>query len=409
MREREMDGGGGGEHRWRDWAGLPGELLASIRERLLVDDFVRFAAVCTGWRHSGPAKPAPQLPWLMVPPHSSGITCRFISPSDGKIYFVAVPELRGTRCVGSCHGWVATVSRASLEMSLVNPLTRARIPLPSLTTAPEITAVCEEGDDRVTQYRFRATGGISNLFRVEAAHGTIEKVVMSCNPTHAACKIAAGFDYFFPPASVAVGGEKWTVTNRACLMRDIVYHEGEGVFYGVDFTNRVLRWGVDDVGVLEYCRCLDFPGSGDKRHWKRHLVVHRPSGDLLLVFFDLASARSSQEVAPGRILKEMGAVRIFGYKLGGSAGSWQPLERLGGCSVFLGKNMSICLSAQEVPELRTDCVFFIDQSYTHVGRKPQRTHGSWVYDLKEGVWEPYFYRAWRNSHEAPLWFTPNIS
>ncbi|ONK66379.1 uncharacterized protein A4U43_C06F7220 [Asparagus officinalis] len=45
-----------------------------------------------------------------------------------------VPEMRNKWIVGSRHGWLFTVDTRGRDIHLLNPLTRAQIPLPSLNT-----------------------------------------------------------------------------------------------------------------------------------------------------------------------------------------------------------------------------------------------------------------------------------
>jgi hypothetical protein len=149
MSKLAVAGGGPG------WADLPRDLLESVLARLPVLDRLRFPAVCTAWQSAAAAavsgSNAPLSSWLMLSfnPKARGCTqrgggggdakfmeARFLSLAEGRAYVIQqpAPAVSDRLCVGSsADGWLVTAD-ASLELHLLNPVTRAQVPLPSVAT-----------------------------------------------------------------------------------------------------------------------------------------------------------------------------------------------------------------------------------------------------------------------------------
>ncbi|XXG67921.1 hypothetical protein AAC387_Pa06g1152 [Persea americana] len=68
----------------------------------------------------------------------------FFSLSNQRDYSLKVPDLRGKRICGSCYGWLITIDHQTLDLHLLNPLSRQQIKLPSPKTFPRayIKEVC---------------------------------------------------------------------------------------------------------------------------------------------------------------------------------------------------------------------------------------------------------------------------
>ncbi|KAJ3675741.1 hypothetical protein LUZ60_004783 [Juncus effusus] len=120
-----------------NWSLLLPDLLRSISEKLIsLTDFLRFRAVCSHWRSASSSPPLhlpAQIPWLMLPfdPDPVGsFVVSFYDPVRSKIVKLDLPEMMGQRVCGSSHGWL--VLEKVPEVCLFNPITRARISLPSL-------------------------------------------------------------------------------------------------------------------------------------------------------------------------------------------------------------------------------------------------------------------------------------
>ncbi|KAJ3684905.1 hypothetical protein LUZ61_014069 [Rhynchospora tenuis] len=137
----------GSHFQFRDWANLPPEIVELISKKVKsITDYVRFRAVCSTWRAASLPNSShlpPQLPWLMLPyePHpdrtdpdekDDGIRLLY-DLWEGKMRRLHIPETIDMACCASYCGWLLLVTVKGEEVFLLNPLTRARIQLPSFT------------------------------------------------------------------------------------------------------------------------------------------------------------------------------------------------------------------------------------------------------------------------------------
>ncbi|KAJ3688008.1 hypothetical protein LUZ61_017172 [Rhynchospora tenuis] len=130
---------------FRDWAHLPPLIVELISEKVKsITDYVRFRAVCSPWRSASFPKPRhhlpPQLPWLILPyspeqnPNGDDGTRLFYDLWESKVRKFHLPETIGMMCCASESGWLLFVATGGTELFLLNPITRARIQLPSFTS-----------------------------------------------------------------------------------------------------------------------------------------------------------------------------------------------------------------------------------------------------------------------------------
>ena len=146
----------------RDWSELFALLFEEIADRLFcMEDLFSFRMVCRSCRHfirfeKHYYQPllSKGIPWLMLTQretnvndndndsdhegeinehHDDDSTRNFFSLSTNKSYSLYLPEACGRRCWGSRYGWLITLG-IDLEIHLLNPITRAGLPLPPQST-----------------------------------------------------------------------------------------------------------------------------------------------------------------------------------------------------------------------------------------------------------------------------------
>ncbi|KAJ1273847.1 hypothetical protein BS78_05G016300, partial [Paspalum vaginatum] len=110
------------------WSDLLPELLGLVFLRLRTrTDRAIFPAVCRAWcsaaRQCQLPPPSP-VPWLVLP------TGSVISLPRGETFHL--PD--GVRCHTSCGEWLLLTRRDDGSCFLMNPFTRATMPLPSLSS-----------------------------------------------------------------------------------------------------------------------------------------------------------------------------------------------------------------------------------------------------------------------------------
>ncbi|KAF5183992.1 hypothetical protein FRX31_026419 [Thalictrum thalictroides] len=108
-----------------DWLTLPEHMLSLISEKLFcnIKDYVRFGAVCRSWlsiytenRHHLPR----QLPMLMIPTDDDHTHTRsFYSLTKKRVLNFQAPVAHNLLCRGSCHGWLVTVDRVTINVESI--------------------------------------------------------------------------------------------------------------------------------------------------------------------------------------------------------------------------------------------------------------------------------------------------
>ncbi|KAK8614591.1 hypothetical protein V6N13_068391 [Hibiscus sabdariffa] len=115
----------------RDWTDLP--LLPSIASRLGLIELLRFRAVCRDWYAASSVASAEiesspdHEPWFLFYDDDNS-PCTLVTEYFSEKYTIDVPELKGTKCLASCEGWLLLFCDGS--MFFFCPLSRARIDIP---------------------------------------------------------------------------------------------------------------------------------------------------------------------------------------------------------------------------------------------------------------------------------------
>ncbi|KAJ3699541.1 hypothetical protein LUZ61_003246 [Rhynchospora tenuis] len=174
-----------------DWAHLLPELVSIISKVSTIEEYVNLRAVCKPWREiltSRPLHLPPQVPWLMLPRlspdncHKSGIDDSYITfydPSRSTIHRFELPFLSGKYICGSSHGWL--ILEHDHRLSLLNPINRTSIKLPSFSDVPTNLVV---GYKRKWSDSLDETRGYKRC---------MQKVNLSCNPSETGCVVVAKF------------------------------------------------------------------------------------------------------------------------------------------------------------------------------------------------------------------------
>ncbi|KAL4378718.1 hypothetical protein GQ457_02G035490 [Hibiscus cannabinus] len=115
----------------RDWTHLP--LLPSIADRLGLLELLRFRAVCKDWYVASSAASdnveglSDREPWFLLYGDDNS-TCTLVTEYSNEKHTIDIPELNGTTCLASSHGWLLLFREGS--MFFFCPLSRAKIHIP---------------------------------------------------------------------------------------------------------------------------------------------------------------------------------------------------------------------------------------------------------------------------------------
>ncbi|KAF3336625.1 F-box protein [Carex littledalei] len=174
-----------------DWAHLPLAAVYLISEKVnCITDYVRFRAVCSPWRSASLPKPRHlphQLPWLMIPSlkdlREDGGVHLFYDLWQSKMRKIHLPETIGKKCCASYRGWLLLMAPQGTELFLLNPLTRARVQLPSFTAPVNFIWDKAHNDLHIP------TGKVDFLFNSELRNYVITKMTFSVDLTDPNCLI----------------------------------------------------------------------------------------------------------------------------------------------------------------------------------------------------------------------------
>ncbi|KAF3336674.1 F-box protein [Carex littledalei] len=130
---------------------------------------------------------------------------------------IFMPEATNKRVCGSSWGWLVLEGTNVREVSLLNPLTRCAIQLPSVDTFTRRLNCEGEPDVPLDGFSY------------------IHKAILSMNPaiSEQDCIIMAIVGKMRKLSYCRIGDKKWT-NVEGCLpgLRDIIYYEGK--FYGTN-------------------------------------------------------------------------------------------------------------------------------------------------------------------------------
>ncbi|KAF2324740.1 hypothetical protein GH714_016570 [Hevea brasiliensis] len=248
------------------WAELPSELLQVIAEKHTnYVDYLFTRAVCKSWQKAIAKRPHNllcQLPFLLLPYHQDIPDHRgFYNIPNDITYSLQLPEAFEKRCCGSSHGWLIMVED-SPSIFLLNPLKRARIELPSLSSFPTFPTdlVFENSQNLNEDFIIREKLHIRDTF--------IVKAILSTDPSSATDFIVVviyGFNENL--AFFRSGDTAWSVVDEASQTsryKDVQFRQGK--LYAVDQMGGISVFSVENNTMI---RVADPPPISPRTGFKQ--------------------------------------------------------------------------------------------------------------------------------------------
>ncbi|CAL4935770.1 unnamed protein product [Urochloa decumbens] len=393
---------------FRDWAGLPGDLLTCIGELLDLSGGLCFRGVCRSW--SAALLALMTSPWLVIPDGPDiGDRDRFTMLSLPTLSPMRW-RLEHQRCVGSSDGWLALVDPC-LAITLLNP-SRTQSPRSGCLRSARSGANRSEAAASRTSVAFAPNPTAQDY-----------AVAVLCRDGHGMAFTTAGtgggwqwLDWpdaagrAATPAVVYQGSEPVYV-NRDL---DLVYHGGK--FYYTTLCGTV--WALDPaaappVAPVPFAKLR--PPGPDHRHYGKHLVFAGDENDgaLHVVWSDVPGLHDATRGRTRRM-----CVRRYD-PAATRARRWRKVRHLGGRAFLIGgrsQSVMVPVPASSSPStwLRPNCVYFTDI-----------TPGSddvwmWEYLPEPEIWEfdvvaDSFRACHRGGEELEwldwlkaIWFTPRV-
>lgn len=393
-----------------DWSDLPPELVEFIANKIKIHkDYIRFRSVCLNWRFSIPKTPKHlpcQLPWLMLPPsrshhHQSSSRRGFYSLSDNKVHFFTLPEVSITRrrC-GSSFGWLVMLDETP-AMFLINPLTKAKLHLPPLSSFPNVMNFTFYNIGK--EYTLKTgEGDVYYCNLKEMRDSFIKKVIFSASPSNKSDYIAlAILNQTGDLAFCKKGDQSWKfMPDAQSYCEDVIYHKG--LFYAVNKFGSIvvcdLHGDSPKVSFINTPRQL----GGDMQYLVSSV------NELLLVtrYLELEFDVDQHQLD---ILYKTIEFRVFRLDLSGP--KWEIVTRLDDRALFVGENSSLVICASDFPGCKGNCIYYTDDYSEWNYDGANGDHDLGVYDLEDGSVEAlpcypknsYSGRRW----PPPIWVTPN--
>ncbi|CAK7346101.1 unnamed protein product [Dovyalis caffra] len=305
------------------WSELPSELLQLIAEKHTnYVDYLFTRAACKSWQAAITKKPHNvlcQLPLLLLPYHQNNPDHRGLyNIPDDKTYSIELPETYEKRCCGSSHGWLIMVEN-SPAIFLLNPLTRARIELPSLSSVSTFPTevVFENSRNLNVNYVRREKLYVRDTFVIKAT--------ISADPSLTASFVVAIIYGFNENLAFCRSGDvDWTLideTSQPARYKDIMFCAGK--FYVVDQMGRISVCTMADMPTMIH---LPHPPQISPRMGYKQWYLASLNEELLLV------ARY-RKVIPDYEYK---TDRFDVYGLDADGTNWLKLENLSDHMLFLG-------------------------------------------------------------------------
>ncbi|CAD5187853.1 unnamed protein product [Musa acuminata subsp. malaccensis] len=318
-------------------------------------------------------------------------TAKFFSIVEKKIYKIQCPEpMIGKRIyVGSCHGWLATLD-GRCNMHLLNPLTGAQIPLPSVLTLPFIRYI-NNLEGQITNFNVEQDYNQNWLWRK-----FIQKIVLSKAPdADNDFTIMMIYSHCSRLAFARAGDKAWIPISSPYYYSDIIYHNTK--FYTINFQQVVETWEPDELAFKHIIFISDL-SSYDLPRGIYYLVESLDS-NLMLVHKNKKILGYTNN--PKSIMCTI-------FSLDEETCKWKRVNNLHEQTLFIGKNQSMCLSTIDFPELKQNCIYYTNDMLDICGSYRYTRRRIGIFYLEDEMTRPIDHLGYH--HWPPLlWLTPSLS
>lgn len=325
----------------------------------------------------------------------------FLNALSNKLHLLTLPEasLRRRR-VGASHGWLILIDE-SPSIFLINPITRAKVNLPALSTFPNVLNFDFYSVGR--EYTLRSPGAdVYNCNLRKMRDSFIKKVIISHNPYNDSNFTAfAILNWYGDLAYCEKGENSWKFIDEArSYCEDVIYFNDS--FYAVNKFGSIAICDVKDADFpkVSLIKMLQ-PIVGDMQY------LVDAMGELLLItrYLELETDPDRLEHQFDNVYK---TVKFCVWRLDLSGPKWERIMSLGDRVLFLGENSSLAILATDYPGCKGNRIYFADD-YSEANYDGNLgisgDHDVGFYNLEDGSIEPLpFYP--RISH-WPIWITPN--
>uniref|UniRef100_A0ACD5VL75 Uncharacterized protein n=1 Tax=Avena sativa TaxID=4498 RepID=A0ACD5VL75_AVESA len=397
-----------------DWANLQIDIIGTVIRKLDIPDYIRFRAVCTSWNRVCACRDVsnnPRVdPWLMLPTNML----------DGAKFF-SIPERKNETIrilsdaslfasmwtpVGSSHGWLVFFSLIKRTIQLVNPISGAQFQLPPVRLNHFSKAVLLD----MSESNF----SVAVIYGNQKGYEVTRKGSKSWSSVDSKHILIDIFKHKRQLYTIDIYGtvELWAEPPRAWVDEDAplmgphLHHnfapDEHGMLGGLYLDDNFApdeedfppdedpflhdNFAQDEDGLL-----VDPHPHHNAAQQKFNCLVETPAGDLVKV------KRQSQNKFAVWILNK-------------GTSSFERTDDIGEFTLFVSHHSSLCLPAKDHPNLKANCVYFID-GYRNLCAFNLENETK---ELVEALEAPFaqnqqnMYFHGRPGEEPFLWFVPSL-
>jgi hypothetical protein len=359
-----------------------------------------------------------QTPCLLYTSESAGgRAASLYNLVEKKSYTLTLPDppVRSRHIIGSSYGWIITADERS-ELHLVNPITGEQIALPSVTTIEQVKPVFDESGD-VCSYEYswytgkRVIADTPSIFVLsELREYLFYKAFLSSDPSMGDYVVVLIHNPRCQLSFARSGDDKWTWLPPHSHYEDCLF-QGE-LLYASTKLGEIHEF---DLGAPEVTMKI-FLGKVKHIYSERIYIIQDSCGEMLQIWRSDALPRGDEEdeydsdlepeLDPESCVSNTCIVKV--HKVDPALQKLVEISSLGENVLFLGHNQSVCLHAEEYPQLKANHVYFTDDDDLYIMGFKNNRRDIGVFDLKNNssseIVSPQLWSNW----PAPVWLIPNL-
>ncbi|CAL1358270.1 unnamed protein product [Linum trigynum] len=305
-------------------------------------------------------------------------------------------------CRGSAFGWLFMVHQIP-SIFLLNPLTGSQIPLPPITSFPDVLDYNPQRRNFEFVHRLDGEQRLVVQGRTFFQERFFRKTAVSAEPTAEDCVVMAiRFNNNYRLAFCRPGGDEWSLVpnpeeEEKIPFMDVVFWKGK--FYAVDCCGRVV---VADLSLLHRPK-LSFHLNLAPRDFvnsEHPYLIPSPDegGDRLMMV-----TRYMQLVAASP--RGYRTVKFNVYKLDDEdRKGWDEVASIGDFAIFVGFNSAFSVSTRDHSGLISNSIYFTDDFIDWHQRHKLGGHDMGVYSLNTRAVKPLYSTS--SLHANPLLISP---
>ncbi|KAK3120263.1 hypothetical protein QOZ80_9AG0684720 [Eleusine coracana subsp. coracana] len=399
---------------------LPIDILIDILSMLEIPDLVRAGCVCSSWhtaytslRSSGLYK-RQQTPWLLYTSESArdNVACMY-SLAEERVYKLTLPEppIRSRYLIGSSNGWLVTADERS-ELHIVNPITGEQVALPSVITIEHVKPIFDDAgaiqEYELSQYYGEYEIGDPYILPLDNLRDDLyDKAFVFSDSSTRSFIVVLIHNPISQLSFARVGDSKWTWLPPSADYEDCIYLDG--ILYAVTSTGGIDAFDLTGPTflrkvIMDSMKCSVY---------ERMYIVQSPLGDLLQVWREqdvIPIVGHEDEDVPERDLLEIEREtrKMMLYKVDMAAKNLVQINSLHNHVLFLGYGQSLCMRAEEHPQLKAAHVYMTD-ALRGIAHWKSNRRDIGAFNMENSTTEEIVPSQCWCTWPAPIWIAPNFA